>query len=87
MQRVLGITIFSLGVILPSVAPAQTQPRPPKAEPQRVQRFDFENDKVIGTLVRPDGDIVDGHGKARHPSLVQARKSFVPEMIKSARDF
>jgi hypothetical protein len=88
MQRVLGITIFSLGVLAPSVAPAQAPPRPPKssamAEAQKVQRFDFDNDQVVGTLVRPDDLVVDGRGRPKHASLVEPRKSFLPEMIKSA---
>lgn len=87
MQRVLGITIFSLGVMAPAVAPAQAPPRPaPKAEAQQnyVRRFDFDNDQVTGTLLHPEGVMVSGRGKAKQPSLVQPRQSFLPELVKSA---
>jgi hypothetical protein len=95
MQRVLGLTILSLGILTPAIAPAQAPPRPPKTQAMEAQkahtdagyvkRFEFDNDEVTGTFVGPEEVSVDGRGKAKHKSLVQPRLSFVPELIKSAR--
>lgn len=47
------------------------------------QRFDFENDEVEGVLVGPDGLRVPGVTPIQHPSLIEIRASFVPEMLKT----
>lgn len=45
--------------------------------------YDFDDDLVEGDLVRPDGDLVDSRGKAKHSSLIKIRRDFVQEMVKS----
>ena len=45
--------------------------------------YDFDDDLVEGDLVRPDGDLVDSRGKAKHSSLIKIRLNFVPELLKS----
>jgi hypothetical protein len=77
------LVLSSLGMLAQPVL-GQAPPRADKAQPQYVKRYDFDNDKVIGALVQPEGVAVDGRGRARHRSLVQPRQSFLGEMIKSA---
>ncbi len=48
--------------------------------------FDFEDDMVEGDLQRPDGELVDVDRKAKHSSLIEIRKDFIPEMLKSLED-
>ncbi len=48
--------------------------------------FDFEDDMVEGDLQRPDGELVDSTRKAQHSSLIEIRKDFIPEMLKSLED-
>jgi hypothetical protein len=48
--------------------------------------YDFEDDMVEGDLQRPDGELVDSVRKTKHSSLIELRKDFIPEMLKSLED-
>jgi hypothetical protein len=48
--------------------------------------YDFEDDTVEGDLQRPDGELVDSMRKVKHSSLIEIRKDFIPEMLKSLED-
>ena len=48
--------------------------------------YDFEDDTVEGDLQRPDGEMVSAQKKAEHSSLIEIRKDFIPEMLKSLED-
>jgi hypothetical protein len=48
--------------------------------------YDFEDDTVEGDLQRPDGELVNSLGKTQHSSLIEIRKDFIPEMLKSLED-
>ena len=41
---------------------------------------------VEGDLQRPDGELVNSLGKTQHSSLIEIRKDFIPEMLKSLED-
>ena len=61
---------------------ATTTTRPYKAKTV----YDFEDDTVEGDLQRPDGELVSSQKKAEHSSLIEIRKDFIPEMLKSLED-
>lgn len=48
--------------------------------------YDFEDDMVEGDLQRPDGELVNALKKTEHSSLIELRKDFIPEMLKSLED-
>ena len=48
--------------------------------------YDFEDDTVEGDLQRPDGELVSAQKKAQHSSLIEIRKDFIPEMLKTLED-
>lgn len=48
--------------------------------------YDFEDDTVEGNLQRPDGELVSAQKKAEHSSLIEIRKDFIPEMLKTLED-
>ncbi len=48
--------------------------------------YDFEDDTVEGDLQRPDGENVTANNKAQHSSLIEIRKDFIPEMLKTLED-
>ena len=48
--------------------------------------YDFEDDNVEGDLQRPDGELANSINKAQHESLIEIRKDFIPEMLKSLED-
>ena len=48
--------------------------------------YDFDDDVVEGTLVKPEGDYLQSRQKGKHSSLIEIRDNFVPEMLRSAED-
>jgi hypothetical protein len=52
-----------------------------------VQRFDFEDDRLLGEIQGPDGEPLIVVQQARHSSLIEIRQHFVPEMVKSLEEF
>ena len=48
--------------------------------------YDFEDDVVEGSFVRPEGEYLDSRRRARYSNLIRLRENFVPEMLKSAED-
>jgi hypothetical protein len=48
--------------------------------------YDFEDDTVEGDLQRPDGENITANAKAQHSSLIEIRKDFIPEMLKTLED-
>lgn len=48
--------------------------------------YDFEDDNIEGSFVRPEGEYLDARRRARYSSLIRVRKDFIPEMLKSAED-
>ena len=41
---------------------------------------------IEGDLIKPEGSTVDARDFAKHSSLINIRKDFIPEIIKSAED-
>jgi hypothetical protein len=93
----LGLTTKEVTMRIPTLAlllgfglSGATQAR--AAEPEgsestgAVRHFDFEDDQVEGTIQRPDGDLIDSLRKASQPSLIEIRRNFIPEIIKSLED-
>ena len=56
-------------------------------ETQRETNFNFEEDVVTGTLVRPDQETVTGLRRGKESSLIKIRKVFVTEMVQSVERF
>ena len=48
--------------------------------------YDFEDDMVEGDLQRPDGELISSLNNVKHDSLIEIRKDFIPEMLKSLED-
>ena len=70
----------------PAEAAARAQGTVPDRVAPAVQRFDFENDVVTGIFFRPDDEFLEATGPTRHESLIELRRQFVPEMVKSLED-
>lgn len=99
MSRIRGLAAFlALSFALPAIAVAQDEAVDPESgdfiqdasNPNVVYRkkteYDFEDDVVEGSFVRPEGEYLDSRRRARHSSLIRIRENFVPEMLKSAED-
>ena len=87
---------FSLLVIFGGPALAQEpvepsdevipDPENPEVFYKKKTEFDFEDDIVEGSFVRPEGEYLDARRGGRYSSLIRIRENFVPEMLKSAED-
>jgi len=91
-----GFTMAALSVgaaLLASPTPAFAQAKPPGAEAsddgasyKAKTVYDFDDDMVDGDLQRPDGELINSIGNVKHDSLIELRKDFIPEMLKSLED-
>lgn len=82
MRTLLVIAILSLA----GVGTALAQEGGDNAAYKSKTVYDFEDDNVEGDLQRPDGELVNSINKAQHESLIEIRKDFIPEMLKSLED-
>jgi len=82
-MRKLVIVFAVLG--LTGIASAQKAPAAPAGN-AKVKVYDFSGDTIEGDLIKPEGSTVDARDFAKHSSLINIRKSFIPEIIKSAED-
>jgi len=95
MKLVIGLALLGLVSVSGGQAFAQAAAKPPAAGggggDDNVQYrartvYDFEDDMVEGDLQRPDGELVNSLNKTQHSSLIEIRKDFIPEMLKSLED-
>jgi len=90
MKLVIGLALLGL-VGVSSRAAFAADPKPAGGGDDSVQYkaktvYDFEDDMVEGDLQRPDGEMVNSLKKTEHSSLIEIRKDFIPEMLKSLED-
>jgi hypothetical protein len=93
MKLVIGMALLGLIGVTSSRAFA-ADPRPAAAgggaddgvQYKAKTVYDFEDDMVEGDLQRPDGELVNSLKKTEHSSLIEIRKDFIPEMLKSLED-
>ncbi len=93
---VVGLTLVLAGPVRAAdeKAPAAAAPAAGAAAPGGDENttykaktvYDFEDDMVEGDLQRPDGELVNALKKTEHSSLIEIRKDFIPEMLKSLED-
>jgi hypothetical protein len=77
-HKLIGSGVVGL-LLVASTASAQ--------ETQKETNFNFEEDVVTGTLVRPDQETVTGLRRGKESSLIKIRKDFVTEMVQSVERF
>jgi hypothetical protein len=88
MQKILGVVVALAAI----AGPAYAQPKATndkggdKAANPKVKVYDFSGDTIEGDLIRPEGSTIDARDFAKHASLINIRKDFIPEIIKSAED-
>ena len=92
-----SLMVLAALVAAPSLASAQEEVEPGDenyiVDPndsgvvyRKQTEYDFEDDVVEGSFVRPEGEYLVSRRRARHSSLIRIRENFVPEMLKSAED-
>jgi hypothetical protein len=95
LSLLIGGTVLAQEAAKPAPTPSAGASAPrataPAAGEDNVQYkaktvYDFEDDMVEGDLQRPDGELIDSVRKVKHSSLIEIRKDFIPEMLKSLED-
>jgi hypothetical protein len=91
MKLVIGVALLGLVGVSGGNVFAQNKPGATTGGDDNVQYkaktvYDFEDDMVEGDLQRPDGELVNSLKKTEHSSLIEIRKDFIPEMLKSLED-
>ena len=61
-------------------------PAPPTDDPPPPQRMVFGEDLVEGSVLGPDGEIIRMIPPVEQPSLIEIRRDFLPEMLKTLED-
>ena len=90
MKLLIGLAL--LGLVGASARAFAADPKPPagggddNVQYKAKTVYDFEDDMVEGDLQRPDGELVNSLKKTEHSSLIEIRKDFIPEMLKSLED-
>jgi hypothetical protein len=93
MKLIIGMALF--GLLAVSTAPGRALAADPVKAPgasddnttyKAKTVYDFEDDMVEGDLQRPDGELVNSLKRTEHSSLIEIRKDFIPEMLKSLED-
>lgn len=78
--------ICALGLVMLLGGIAVAQKADKSQPPPKTKVYDFSGDTIEGDLVKPEGSTVDARDFAKHSSLINIRKHFIPEIIKSAED-
>ena len=91
MQKIFGLIVAALAVVLVSTGTAGAQEKKggggdKAGSTAKVKTYDFSGDTIEGDLIRPEGTTVDARDFAKHASLIKIRKDFIQEIIKSAED-
>ena len=89
----IALAVFSVFLLLPMAANAQETDESvlvdtdtPGVVYKKNTEYDFEDDVVEGSFVRPEGEFFGSKKKNRYRSLIKIRETFLPEMLKSAED-
>lgn len=84
----LVLSILDLGTALAQTQASQGNTQAsPQVRYQKTTHYDFDNEQVEGSLVQPNDIVVDAAKKGAKSSLVKARATFIPEMLKSVDVF
>jgi hypothetical protein len=68
------------------VSSAQTKDPVKNSGNAREEVLDFEGDIIETSVLKPDATLIGAEVRKAAASLLKIRKSFVPEIVKSAED-
>ena len=90
MKALATLAFLSIGFASPAfAADAATNASPPAESETRAPgpvHYDFEDDQVEGDIQRPDGELISSIQEAKHESLIEIRRNFIPEILKMIED-
>jgi hypothetical protein len=78
------------GSLLAYPASAQSAPKPDSVQDSDgwapVKHLTFTDDEIQGGVFAPDGERIDTVLRASHPSLIELRRGFEAEIVKTLED-
>ena len=88
------ISIISLSILLPTMAAAQTGPKPGEATGEanqttnapKVQVMDIEGEDIESGIIRPGGEHIRPNKHKKTSSLIKIKANFIPELLNSVND-
>jgi len=87
------LTMVSAGLLVPALSFAQSGPAPEVGGQrgsgvvyEEETAYDFDDEYVDGSVVRPDGELISGQRHGKESSLIRIRADFIPEMVESVED-
>ena len=90
MKTLATIALLSIGFATPAFAEEASAKASPPAESEArapgPTHYDFEDDQVEGDIQRPDGELISSIQPAKHESLIEIRRNFIPEIVKMIED-
>ena len=86
-MRLVAVPPAAVATETAKTPPAHEEPRPDAATYPSVQVFNFEDEKLMGDVQGPDGEIYRALPRITHSSLIEIRQHFVPEMVKSLEEY
>ena len=82
-MRLIGVIALVFGMLaVPSLAAAQHG----DDSNQKPKTYDFEDDEVNGTLIKPGGSQIDGRTHGKTSSLIKVRSDFIHKMRSTVDD-
>ena len=67
-------------------AMGQSKPKASNTNSPKEEILDFEGDTIETSVLKPDATLIGGEVRKAASSLLKIRKTFVPEIVKSAED-
>ena len=95
MIKKLTALAFAICLLVPVGVAAQDMPQPEVGRDQQgggdVQYkdetvYDFDGDDVTGSLIKPDGEGIQGEQHGKTSSLINIRSDFIPEMLETVEE-
>ncbi|MBI5478568.1 MAG: hypothetical protein HY906_06935 [Deltaproteobacteria bacterium] len=80
-----GFVVLCLGVALAAPAAAQKKGAKPAPKGEKTMFYNFDDMVVDGEFRRPSVLLTTARDQSRFERLLRLRKSFLPEMLKTAR--
>ena len=94
VKKLVGLAV-AVCFLVPMGAAAQDMPQPEvgkggqqggDVQYKEETTYDFQGDDVTGSLIKPDGEGIQGEQHGKTSSLINIRSDFIPEMLETVEE-
>jgi len=86
MKRIVSLVALALAVVFAASSPLEAKDKKKKKGADSVTVFDFEEDEVTVSFLKPEMGFVGVVQQEEAASLIKIRQDFVDEIVRSAED-